>query len=142
MYVFGGYDGTFRNDLHTFNFVTNTWYPVNYQGFSPPNLFKSSAVTSNDFLYIFGGSNGSYSINDIYAFCYSTERWSQIKAKASPIPHPRDSNIMVAHQNSLFIFGGIINATSNDFLEFRLNDSKWIKLNIKSMEPKPRHGHS
>ncbi len=29
MYVFGGYDGHYRNDFYRFNFVTSTWSQIN-----------------------------------------------------------------------------------------------------------------
>lgn len=61
--VFGGYDGLHRvNDLHCFNFTTQTWRQLsNVDAPSPRD--RHVAVVHENSLYIFGGFDGLTRVN-------------------------------------------------------------------------------
>lgn len=61
--VFGGYDGLHRvNDLHCFNFTTQTWHQLsNINAPSPRD--RHVAVVHENSLYIFGGFDGLTRVN-------------------------------------------------------------------------------
>jgi len=63
MYVFGGFDGLYRNDFHRFNFENNTWTPVrdtqNNPESWPKPRYRTTATVFRDYLVIFGGHDGA-----------------------------------------------------------------------------------
>jgi hypothetical protein len=48
MYVFGGYDGSYRSDFHKFDFDQLTWKPVPASGRSPRARYRSTACVLRD----------------------------------------------------------------------------------------------
>ena len=70
MYVFGGYDGNCRSDLHRFNFETNTWNEIKKTSNCswPRERYRTSASCYKDCLLIYGGHDGSKQLEDFGAF--------------------------------------------------------------------------
>ena len=63
MYVFGGYDGHYRNDFYRFNFVTNSWSQINLKangnGVWPKSRYRTSTTVYKDMMFLFGGHDGA-----------------------------------------------------------------------------------
>ena len=70
MYVFGGYDGNCRSDLHRFNFETNTWSEIKKttNGLWPRERYRTSAALYKDSVFIYGGHDGSKQLEDFWQF--------------------------------------------------------------------------
>lgn len=110
--VFGGYDGHHRvNDLHAFNFKTNTWSELNNFNAPSPRDRHVATVFDNS-LYIFGGFDGLARVNDLHAFDLVRGEWQSVPVTAGMPPTPRHSHAAVVYQNSMFVFGGKCNVCS------------------------------
>ena len=59
LYIFGGYDGSYKNDFHKFNFVKNTWEVIKDQsGQVPTPRYRTSTTSLGESMYVFGGHDG------------------------------------------------------------------------------------
>jgi N-acetylneuraminic acid mutarotase len=133
MYLFGGFDGYFKNDLHRFNFITNTWLTISTLPTSTPKpRYLASAAVYKDMLFLFGGHDESRSLNDFYVFNFSTEQWTTIDFHSGVIPPPRDSHTIITHANSLYLFGGSATILSNLLYEYKVEESRWCVINSKA----------
>ena len=76
MYVFGGYDGHYRNDFYRFHFPTNVWSQINLKpngnGVWPKSRYRTSTTVYKDMMFLFGGHDGARQLNDFYCFNFST----------------------------------------------------------------------
>jgi N-acetylneuraminic acid mutarotase len=68
MYVFGGYDGHYRNDLYKYNYKTNMWQEIRRDGMWPKSRYRTSATVLDNKMYLFGGHDGARQLNDFYFF--------------------------------------------------------------------------
>ena len=59
MYVFGGYDGSYRSDFHEFDFIHNSWRPVMASGRTPRARYRATACVHQDMMILFGGHDGT-----------------------------------------------------------------------------------
>jgi leucine-zipper-like transcriptional regulator 1 len=146
MYVFGGYDGVYKNDFHKFNFITNTWTLIN-GNLSSPNYptprYRTAATVYKDRLFLFGGHDGVKQLNDFYCHNFSTEEWTSLNFQSGVIPSPRDSHIFVSYQNSIYLFGGSTGKAVNDFYEYKIEEGRWTIVNqCGGISPTPRFCHS
>lgn len=74
MYVFGGYDGHYRNDLYKYNFKTNMWQEIRREGSMwPKSRYRTSATVLDNKMYLFGGHDGARQLNDFYYFNFQSE---------------------------------------------------------------------
>lgn len=126
MYIFGGYDGHYKNDLHWFNFISNAWTPIkDCEGTSPSPRYRTACTVVGDQLYLFGGHDGAKQLNDFYTFNFKTQNWSQILYEKTSEPSPWDSHILLSYENSILLFGGSSGNARSDFFEFKLDEGKW-----------------
>lgn len=59
MYVFGGYDGSYRSDFHEFDFIRCSWRPVFASGRTPRARYRATACVHEDMMILFGGHDGT-----------------------------------------------------------------------------------
>ncbi len=125
MYVFGGYDGVCKSDLHRFNFETNTWHEVKKTSNNlwPRERYRTSAILYSEDMYIYGGHDGSKQLEDFWAFNIKTHKWRLIEIKPN-LPSLRDSHVTFVYKDSIFIHGG--SSANNiynkgDFFEFNFS---------------------
>lgn len=119
-------------DINVFDVTTKTTTKktmnanIKFDGF----LEECSWVNYNDFLYIAGGKQGDKGSKDFYKYDPNTDKISIL----SPLPEGRyGHSICIDEDNDcLYIIGG----NSKNILKFDLNQSKWIKMNIKLNEIK------
>ena len=55
MTIYEGYDGSYRNDFHEFNFLTNSWSAVQTTGEVPRARYRGTCVVSGDTMILHGG---------------------------------------------------------------------------------------
>jgi len=68
LFLYGGYSGSQRlRDMYAYDFETNHWSEVNCSnGHSPCGRSSLVAQVHENYLYIFGGYNGTSVLNDMY----------------------------------------------------------------------------
>ena len=59
MFVFGGYDGSYRSDFHEFDFIHSSWRPVFASGRTPRARYRATACVHEDMMVLFGGHDGT-----------------------------------------------------------------------------------
>jgi N-acetylneuraminic acid mutarotase len=143
MYIFGGYDGHYKNDFHRFNFITNTWTNIkDSRGHEPTPRYRTACTVINDGLYLFGGHDGAKQLNDFFTFNFKTQEWSQINYERASEPSPRDSHILLSFENSILLFGGSSGNARSDFFEYRIEEGRWHNYeHAKGTRPSCRFCH-
>lgn len=60
IYIFGGYDGHYKNDFHCFNLVKNFWSVIKEVGGKLPTpWYRTSCCVVGDSMFLFGGHDGA-----------------------------------------------------------------------------------
>jgi hypothetical protein len=102
--MFGGYDGTNKNDLWWYYPVTNTWEPQTTITGGPPSArYNHSMIWDGTRVIMFGGWNGYYT-NDLWWYDPTLNTWID-KTPASS-PSPRQNHSMVWDGTRMIMFGG------------------------------------
>jgi hypothetical protein len=104
MYVFGGYDGSYRSDVTQFHFLDKCWRTLPTVGRSPRPRYRATCVTvpSRHIMIVFGGHDGTRHLADTHTLDLITNMWNVLltTSDAPPsssllLPLPRDSHIAV-----------------------------------------------
>jgi leucine-zipper-like transcriptional regulator 1 len=130
MYIFGGYDGSYKSDLHCFDFGQNRWNAVPAAGRRPRARYRGSLVVFRNWMILYGGHDGTRHLSDAYIFDFHGQAWHSIQTEgqvpmyvaidlsyrlcrcrmeahsAFSFCRPRDSHVACVHGQSMFIFGG------------------------------------
>jgi leucine-zipper-like transcriptional regulator 1 len=119
LWIFGGYDGSYKSDLYEFDFLTNKWSAVSPAGRRPRARYRATLSVHKNSLILYGGHDGTRHLSDTHVFDIDTKTWSSLATEGTP-PTPRDSHVSVVHNNSMYIFGGSSGAAMNDLHELQL----------------------
>ena len=135
MYVFGGYDGSYRCDMTEFYFVENQWIPIITKGRSPRPRYRATCVVcpSKSLMILFGGHDGTRHLADTHIFDFTTKTWTLLSTvESSPLPLPRDSHVSVLVQPDqqettsktttalMYVFGGSTGSAMNDLYQLKM----------------------
>jgi hypothetical protein len=101
LFIFGGYDGSYKADLHEFNFTNSQWTAINGVGSRPRARYRSTIVAFKNLLVLFGGHDGTRHLSDTHIFDIETRTWSSLLVEGTP-PIPRDSHVSVVHGDSMY----------------------------------------
>ena len=158
LWLFGGYSLSRGplNDIQSFDTANNTWVQVVlkvHPGAKPPpkRYFHASAYVNNRReMYVYGGMNDTYFLNDFWKFSTDSESWTEIKhhSELPPLAGHTLTYYGDADYQSLVLIGGI--STTYGFLEsvweFKLSrhngESKWLKVPTNGTIPVGIFGHS
>eukprot|EP00611_Tribonema_gayanum_P011636 TRINITY_DN2194_c0_g1_i1.p1 TRINITY_DN2194_c0_g1~~TRINITY_DN2194_c0_g1_i1.p1 ORF type:complete len:519 (-),score=118.16 TRINITY_DN2194_c0_g1_i1:962-2518(-) len=140
MFVFGGYDGSYRSDFHEYNFATCGWSLVSAAGRVPRARYRATCVVQGGCMYLFGGHDGTRHLNDVHVFEFEPRVWMTLNTE-NPAPIPRDSHVSVIHGRSMYVFGGSTGSAMNDFYELRLDTCKWSPVQALGNPPNHRFCH-
>lgn len=131
MFVFGGYDGSYRCDLFEYNFLTNSWRCIETMGRIPRARYRATCVVHGDFMILHGGHDGTRHLSDTHVLDLRNMTWTTL-VSTGIVPMHRDSHIAFVRGSSMFIFGGSAGGTAmNDMHELSLeglendNSSTW-----------------
>lgn len=145
MYLFGGYSGfTWLNDFLAFNFDTNTWAPVpsGQKGSVPSTRFGYVSSVHTDYLFVFGGYDGSAWLNDTHDFDFGRGMWSTTQVQGF-IPTGRSCPSWATHKGCVYLFGGYDGVhRMNDFHQFRMETRSWSSIVGSGQVPSPRYFHA
>lgn len=118
MFVFGGYicsNAKYSNTIYRFDLVTEKWevYHQHQKNMPIPSERAGFGMDiDKNSIWLFGGTDGVKQLNDFWCFNIESKMWTQIKTEdVSKLPEPRRNLTLVAFNNNLFIFGGILDVT-------------------------------
>lgn len=146
IFLFGGYDGSYKSDLHEYDITLARWSPIPAAGRRPRARYRATCVVHKNEIILFAGHDGTRHLNDLHVFDIDTNTWSSLVTDGTP-PIPRDSHVSVIHQNSMYVFGGSSGSAMNDLHELQLppnstNPARWRPVNTNRFDqPKPRFCH-
>eukprot|EP00928_Gymnodinium_smaydae_P078413 TRINITY_DN6234_c0_g1_i1.p1 TRINITY_DN6234_c0_g1~~TRINITY_DN6234_c0_g1_i1.p1 ORF type:complete len:514 (+),score=105.11 TRINITY_DN6234_c0_g1_i1:148-1689(+) len=145
MYLFGGYSGfTWLNDFSSFCFETSTWQavPSGNKGSLPSTRFGYVSAVHGDFMYVFGGYDGSAWLNDMFDFDFERGMWGATQVHGF-IPSGRSCPSWATHNGSVYLFGGYDGVhRMNDFHQFRMTSRTWSSVRSAGQVPSPRYFHA
>ncbi|KAM9959164.1 hypothetical protein ACTFIR_000222 [Dictyostelium discoideum] len=123
IYIFGGYNGIYLNDVHCFDTINKKWNLIQTTGPTPiKRAFHSSWVYGKK-LYIYAGFNGKLILNDLYSLDIDSMEW-KLEVTGGVQPKPRFEHTTSLIGNSIYLFGGA-------------NDSNWLSdIHILNLEDK------
>lgn len=109
----------------------------------PPALFRSSAVQSNDTLYVFGGyscqttSSLNPMLNYVWSFSYSTMSWSQLTTNMPNVNVNKP--VFLPSTNTIVLYDYFGSWYSFDTTAGENNQFSKIQLNSSDTNPGPRY---
>ena len=144
IYIFGGYDGSYKNNFYQIeiNTLTSTRLDIGVQNL-PFRRRRHTMVAMNNKIYIFGGFGSSGLLNDFYQLEINTNTLTStpLDINVHDWPSKRTAHTMVAMNNKIYIFGGIGSDGSdlNDFYQIEINTntltSTRLDKNVKGWPP-------
>ncbi|KAK3273195.1 hypothetical protein CYMTET_18552 [Cymbomonas tetramitiformis] len=113
MYIFGGntrnQESINLGDMYRYDIKENSWHKVECLGEVPSARHDHTLVCHEDTMYLFGGNEGGRkdlkTLNDLYAFDFSTSTWACV-ATLPPVPPPRAAHTAVGTPTAMYIYGG------------------------------------
>jgi N-acetylneuraminic acid mutarotase len=124
MWVFGGYDGSYRCDLYEYNFLTNVWTVVDTVGRIPRPRYRATCVIYNNCLILHGGHDGTRHLEDTHVLDLELKRWTSLVRIGNP-PSSRDSHVSFIYNNAMYVVGGSAGGTAmNDMHELFMESSE------------------
>ncbi|GBG32762.1 Kelch domain-containing protein 3 [Hondaea fermentalgiana] len=144
LYIFGGYDGSYLNDLHEFDVMDYTWRCVKTNGTPPTPRYRATLVCMGHHLVCAMGHDGYRHLNDLHSFNLRTNTWAMLRL-SGPAPAPRDSHTACTlGSNHMIIFGGSSGSSLNCMhrLRFSKDEGVWSRVTCNGMLPSPRFCHS
>ncbi|KAI0673362.1 galactose oxidase [Trametes maxima] len=149
IYVFGGdAHGEFFGDLWCFDLSTLISKPA-WEQLDPPKgaprpskRSGHTCVAYKDQLIVFGGTDGQYHYNDIWAFDTRSRTWSEYWVSGY-IPSPREGHGAALVGDIVYVFGGrgVDGANIGELAAFRIPNQRWYMFHNMGPEPAPRSGH-
>jgi leucine-zipper-like transcriptional regulator 1 len=119
-FFFGGYDGSYKSDLHEYDFVLQRWQAVvQTTGRRPRPRYRATCVVYQQSMILFGGHDGTRHLHDTHLYHFETRAWSALTTSSSPPPAPRDSHVSVMHGQAMYVFGGSSGTALNDLHELQ-----------------------
>jgi hypothetical protein len=151
MVVFGGFDGSYRNDTWALSFQISDWINLAPAGTPPSVRFDHAAIYDpvRDRMVVFGGSNGSYR-NDAQALSLAgSPAWSEL-VPTGTLPSARywHTAIYDPVRDRMVVFAGSDPAYRNDAWALTWGTpvsrsiSHWSQVAPAGRLPAPRFGHT
>lgn len=114
MYIFGGYSvGPSYSDINVYKVDLETYeleiIEAKEGQVRPFGRSAHSAVVWKDYMYVFGGWDGTESNNSLFKFNFLTHEWTKVTLKlggGAVAPPCIRSHSSVVHENLLYIIGG------------------------------------
>nr|XP_017214862.1 PREDICTED: tip elongation aberrant protein 1-like isoform X2 [Daucus carota subsp. sativus] len=150
LYVFGGYgeDNCQTNKIHIFDTANRTWSEPVTNGEPPKPRDSHSCTTVEDYLFIFGGTDGSQPLKDLHIFDTSLNTWSSPCIRGEG-PEAREGHSAALVGKRLFIFGGCGKSSSGSHEEYYddlyiLNTETfvWKRAVTSGTPPAKRNSHT
>ena len=123
--MYGGSSGSSAIDeLWVYDESEGTWELIESIGESPGPRMGHAAVDIGNTLIIFGGKNGSVYYKDIYSYNTLTNIWESIQVQSDINPTAVEGACMAVYDDDIYIFGGISEFRSNNYVwKFKLGSN-------------------
>ena len=149
MYVFGGFDGAYRNDLSMLLLDSPMeWGPAPTSGTPPEARDYASLVydSARDRLVMFGGNDANTYLNDVWELTSlsGTPTWAPLAPAGTP-PSPRLAHraIYDAARDRMLVLGGYDGAENGELWALEFSPTlQWVQLSPGGAPPDPRHSAS
>jgi N-acetylneuraminic acid mutarotase len=156
--VFGGWNGRKAlNDLHIFDFQTETWTQSEATPETPSARNNHATVVFDNKLFVHGGHDGTKWLSDMYILSCSQSSqedsveqrsfadnltWS--RAQTSGVhPSPRACHTMSRVGRKIYLFGGYNGSVCYTAIEILdLDTMTWIQPTVTGNVPTARNAHS
>lgn len=127
--------------------ATSAWITVAPEGtgLKPRAGHAGVFVSSMNSLYVFGGNSLNKFFSDFVRYNFNTSQWEEVGGEAEPWPLPRHGHAMVAHGNSIYLFGGVLGRGrhSSELWVFKLATGVWsLMAGNSSVQPRPVASHT
>lgn len=132
LYVYGGFDGKSQlDDLHEFGISSHKWGEVDMGETENQPLGRSghSAAVYDTGMYIFGGWNGTETMDDLYEFSTVTRQWFPVPGRGD-VASPRYRHTSIVYGCTMFVHGGVDKQQEkrSDMYEFNFDSRIWSKV--------------
>jgi len=121
-FIFGGYENSLAatcDELWEFSFATSSWTQLKPEGDKPPSRFQHAAtLTRRDGdmkLIIFGGNDGAKSLDDLWEYSLSSNKWTQLKLTGQNPTARYGHSCFLSTASYLMIIGGNTDRGNNLF---------------------------
>ncbi|CAG8495640.1 1551_t:CDS:2, partial [Paraglomus occultum] len=146
MYIFGGEaEGYHMNDLLALDVASMNSGEARWEVVVPANDPPSGrsghvAVTFNEKIYIFGGTDGNKCYNDTWCYDIRSNTWTELVC-IGYIPLPRDSHGATLVGDVVYVFGGKGSEGEElgDLAAFRITNKRWYMFQKMGPSPYARH---
>jgi N-acetylneuraminic acid mutarotase len=156
--VFGGWNGRKAlNDVHIFDFQTETWSQLDISADTPSARNNHATVVFDNKLFVHGGHDGTKWLSDMYILSCSsscqedsvesrpfseTLTWS--RAQTSGVhPSARACHTMSRVGRKIYLFGGYNGSVCYTAIEILdLDTMTWIQPTVTGNVPTARNAHS
>ena len=143
MWVFGGRDNEFRNDLWRYSLSAGSWTAVEVTSRPRPRA-GHTCVLFGDAMHVFGGALAMDQCSqDHWAYVFSTNEWKLIMPFSVSVPSPRRGHTAVLFQRRwMIVFGGSAEVFADGRVwMYDLLNNTWVDLPCTGNCPKPRMYH-
>jgi N-acetylneuraminic acid mutarotase len=131
LYIFGGYNGAYLNDLHVYDPVAQSWtnLTATSTGTAPVARIAASMAAANGKLYLVGGESSGYR-NDIFTYTPSGNAgaWATVTPTGTGTLPAGAYRSMVLMGDKLYVFGGVGSSYTRDLHSFDLTTQAWTSL--------------
>lgn len=94
-------------------------------------------------LYLFGGTDETGDVNDLWSFDFGTSTWTKLQPGGT-LPRPRHGHTLNydARRNHLLVVSGQANSLFGDVWAYDVAANSWRELSPTGAGPSARYGHS
>jgi N-acetylneuraminic acid mutarotase len=139
LYIFGGwrpdFSASYLDEIFQFDFTQNLWTKVEFKTkLKQLNRCYHSGDIYNNSLYIFGGWNGFYRLNELLLFAFELNSMKRISSSSGNVPCGRSGHSSVIYDDYLYIYGGMNQEGErmNDLHHYDIMNKKWKKISIEN----------
>jgi leucine-zipper-like transcriptional regulator 1 len=127
--LFGGFDGSrWLNDMHEFDFGTNTWTEISAQGTLPSVRSCPAWAKDETHVYIQGGYDGVERKADFFACDLATYTWKEMPCLGTP-PSPRYFHSCCLYGHKMYLYGGYSgNERLADMYAYDFETNHWSEV--------------
>jgi len=145
MYMFGGSNGGFKNDIWLFSISANSWSQLSPAGTLPSARERHAMVMeeSNGRIYMVGGFDGTQLHNDTWLYNISANSWTELFPSGGLLTTRFDHTMVIDELNgNIYVFGGsTFTVILNDIWLYSISDNSWTELFPSGGPPLIRSSH-
>ena len=133
-------------DTWSYDYDTNMWTEMNPAVIPPPRHNQPMVYDPiQDRIVMFGGAIGGNRRNDMWAYDYNTDTWTELDPGTGPSPRGSPGMVYDPEARSVIVFGGVSSIptgeeTDDETWSFDIDSNTWSRLR-PMMSPSRRAWH-